>query len=263
MNKKHIGKLAVLCLILLSLCGAIKVGMESSFTAGWLQSTKAQDLAPAVDMDKKVNTLWVLADLIGGRHLPTTITVQGSFGTTAAHFEQAREEWKKTIQVNASFKAVTEHGREVFRLHYQGLGWESRVLMFFEQDGKAYYTVTIEGASDGGRKGAIEEAERLYMMLKEAEYAVDWNAAVRAEAALDLKEAWSKAEQAIQEMGEALPLDRYEDDRTISVSYHVSYMGQGVKMKDSTVNLQVAAHENGETGLTKVTFGTPLIAGEY
>lgn len=264
MNKKHVGKLAVLCLILLALCGAVKVGMESSFTSAWLTGLKKQEeviLSP--DMGKKVNTLWVLADLTGGRHLPTTITVQGSYGSTASLWEKDREAWREATGIASRLLPVMENGREVYRMNYSGTGWTGRVLMFIEQDGKAYYTVTIEGTAEGGREGAIQEAERLYELLKKEGYAVDWNAAVKTETSIPLKEAWSKAEAAIQELGESTPLDRYEDDRTISVSYNVSYLGEGVKMKDSRVNLQVAAHENGETGLTRVTFGTPLIAGEY
>ncbi|MCG7410396.1 YwmB family TATA-box binding protein [Paenibacillus sp. ACRRX] len=262
MMKRQGRWIAVLSLTLFAMCGAAASWGGPMLSSAAATVAKA-DQKQVPSISERVSMLWVLAELSGERKFNTTITVQGSFHTAEENWGKERNEWSLVIKHKEPLAEVTEHGRTVYRSHYGASSWKGDVLLFREKDGRAYYVVTIKGAANGGMKQSVEEADRLRSLLTGGHYENDWNATVQTETSLRRDAAWAKAEQAIKEWGSANPLDIYEDDRTISASYETSYMGEGVAMKDGHANLQVAVQENGSTGITRISFGTPLISGEY
>nr|WP_206765823.1 YwmB family TATA-box binding protein [Paenibacillus dendritiformis] len=251
-------KAPALGLLLLALCGAVAVAWGSD---AWKPAPSP--IAPErLEVAKRMQMLWVLAELSGDRQFSSTITVQGNFSAKGGLPAEA-ERWRREAGIAAALEPSRERGREVYRGTYNTAPYQGDVLLFQENDGQVYYTVKLSAEAKGGMARSAEEAERLLRRLGEAEIGADWNATVRTATGASLSDGFAAAERALAEWGTAVPLDRYEDDRTISVTYETDYMGAGVAMKGRQANLQVAAHEDRERGETRLSFGTPLIAGEY
>ncbi|MDG0871992.1 YwmB family TATA-box binding protein [Paenibacillus thiaminolyticus] len=251
-------KTPVIGLLLLALCGAVAVAWSSD---AWKPAPSA--IAPASsEVAKRLHMLWVLAELSGERKFSSTITVQGSFLAEEGLAAEI-DRWRREAGIVSALEPRQERGRKVYRGTYNTAPYQGDVLLFQENDGRIYYTVKLSAEAKGGMARSAEEAERLLRQLGEAKMGTDWNATVRAATGATLTDGFAAAEKALAEWGTAVPLDRYEDDRTISVTYETDYMGAGVAMKGRQANLQVAAHEDRERGETRLSFGTPLIAGEY
>ena len=248
---------AIIGLAVLALCGA----WVTVWNSGEWRSASSQEKEP-VDMMKRVQMLWVLAELSGERQFNTVVTVHGSFIAEGEPYDEVIR-WQKAGGIRESLAPVQERGREVYRGRYATSSYYGDMLLFQEADGRIYYTVKIQGPAKGGMSASAQEGERLIYALSGNNFKPDWNATVRTVTAASLQQSFDRAAKALREWGQAEPLDRYEDERTISVSYDTDYMGQGVKMKQGHANLQLAVHENREKGETRISFGTPLIAGEY
>lgn len=251
-------KTPAMSLLLLALCGAVSVAWGSD---AWKPAPSAN--APETsEVAKRLQMLWVLAELSGERKFSSTITVQGSFlaeGGLPAEVER----WRLEAGIASAPKPRQERGREVYRGTYNTAPYQGDVLLFQEKDGRIYYTVKLSAEAKGGMACSVEEAERLLYQFGQGKSGADWNATVRTATGASLTDGFAAAEKALAEWGTAVPLDRYEDDRTISVTYETDNLGVGVAMKGRQANLQVAAHEDRERGETRLSFGTPLIAGEY
>ncbi|MGZ9585421.1 YwmB family TATA-box binding protein [Paenibacillus marinisediminis] len=248
---------AGLCLIMLACIG------------GWA-TVNGTNPAESVYMEKKqedlsehVNMLRVLADLTKGSRLHTQVMLQGNFPADEEAWKSERERWYEAAAIHVPLQTVQERGREVYRASYRMLGLTADVLLFHERTGLGYYVITVKGQEEGGLRQAAGEVERLESALYDAGYVSSWNATVQTEVDADRLEAWKRVEAAVKEWGQAVPLDRYEDARTISVSFDTDYMGDGVMLSGKRANLQVAVHENTDLHKTRISFGTPLIAGEY
>lgn len=251
-------KTPVIGLLLLALCGAVAAAWSSD---AWKPAPSA--IAPASsEVAKRLQMLWVLAELSGERKFSSAITVQGSFLAEEGLAAEV-DRWRREAGIMSTLDPRQERGRKVYRGTYNTAPYQGDVLLFQENDGRIYYTVKLSAEAKGGMARTAEEAERLLRQLGEAKIGADWNATVRAATGASLTDGFAAAEKALAEWGTAVPLDRYEDDRTISVTYETDYMGAGVAMKGRQANLQVAAHEDRERGETRLSFGTPLIAGEY
>jgi len=245
-------------LLLLALCGAVAAAWSSE---AW-KAARTPLASETLEAAKRMQMLWVLAELSGDRKFSSTITVQGSYAAPDGLPAEA-ERWRQEAGIAAPLEPRQERGREVYRGTYNTAPYQGDVLLFQENDGRMYYTVKLSAEAKGGMARSAEEAERLLLKLGQAGIGADWNATVRTVTGASLTDGFAAAEQALAEWGTAVPLDRYEDDRTISVTYETDYMGTGVAMKGRKANLQVAAHEDRERGETRLSFGTPLIAGEY
>lgn len=248
---------AAIGLVVLALCGALLAVWNG---AEW-RLASSQEKEP-VDMMKRVKMLWVLAELSGERQFNTVVAVHGSFIAEVDTDDEVNR-WRIAVGMREALAPVQERGREVYRGSYATSSYIADMLLFQEADERIYYTVKIQGSAKGGMLATAQEGERLIYALAGNNFKPDWNATVRTVTAASLQQSFDKAENALREWGQAEPLDRYEDERTISVSYETDYMGQGVQMKRGHANLQLAVHENREKGETRISFGTPLIAGEY
>lgn len=217
------------------------------------------------ELVERVNILRVLTDLTGGGTLKVRIQLHGSFvSLSAADWELERKSWGEAARFDVPLKAVSERGREVYRTDYTTAGAQVAGLLFREADeGRAYYTITLSGSMTNGLRQVSALAEHIQSALIKADHSVEWNATVQSEVSIGRDEAWRAVEKAVSELGQAVPLDRYEDDHTISVSYETDYMGEGVEMKGRNANLQAAIYEDVKQGTVRISYGTPLISGEY
>lgn len=244
-------------LVLLALCGAIAL-IGSSDQWQW---TGSNGTDVNIDLVKRVNMLWVLAELAGSNNSRTTVFIQGNYAADGSK-EKEIKQWQKDAGITVQLIRKQEQGKEAYRGTFVSDSIKAAVLWFQEDDGRAYYTISIQGSAKIGMSQAAAEGERIMKMLP-VQYRAEWTATVQTLTSHSLKDSFERAERALQEWGKAEPLDRYEDERTISVSYQTDYMGAGVQMKQGIANLQLAVHENRDKGETRISFGTPLIAGEY
>lgn len=248
---------AAVGLVLLALCGAIALIGSSD---RW-QLTRSQESVEKLDLVKRVNMLWVLAELVGSKEFQTTVLIQGNYAADGSK-EKNLEQWKKDAGITAHLIRKEEQGKEAYRGIYISDSIEAAILWFQEENGRVYYTISIQGSARTGMTQSAAEGEQLMKKLS-SHYGAEWTATVQTVASQSLKDSFERAERSLREWGQAEPLDRYEDERTISVSYQTDYMGSGVQMKHGNANLQLAVHENRYKGETRISFGTPLIAGEY
>ncbi|WP_241734988.1 YwmB family TATA-box binding protein [Paenibacillus alvei] len=248
---------ATVGLVLLAFCGAIAI-IGSSDQWQW---TGGNGTDANIDLVKRVNMLWVLAELVGSKKARTTVLIQGNYAA-GGNLEKKIEQWQKDTGITVQLIQKQEQGKNVYRGKFVSDSIEEAVLWFQEDDGRAYYTISIQGSARTGMTQAAAEGERIMKMVP-ARYGAEWTATIQTITSHSLKDSFERTERALQEWGKAEPLDRYEDERTISISYQTDYMGAGVQMKQGTANLQLAIHENRDKGETRISFGTPLIAGEY
>lgn len=257
LNKNRLGITVTLCIVLLACTG----------TAFYWNDKRVQEYEAvqqaAISISGEVNKLRALIDRSGGKQYDTRIVLQGSIPISDKQWELERKRWLQTAEVQVTLQAVQERGRQVFRVSYKLIGGDVNILFFEEENDRSYYVITASGQEEGGMKQVTEEIKRLYLALANAGYKPEWNAALKTRIQADRTQAWGKVESALSELGEADALDYYEDERSISVSYTTSYMDNELMMQGQVVNLQAAVHENEEQGFTQVTFGSPLINGEY
>lgn len=249
--------IAVFGLALFALCGAIAL-IESSDR--W-HPVKSDVPSGTTDIVKRVNMLSVLAELAGTRGFRTAVLIQGNYPAVHAGGKELQQ-WRQDAGVTSTLVRKKEQGKEAYRGSYISESIEGSILWFQEGDGRVYYTISIQSSVRNGMKQVATEGERIVKKLP-TRYRAEWTATVQTVTDHLLKNGFMQAEKALQELGQVEPLDRYEDDHTISVSYQTNYMGSGVRMQQGYANLQLAAHENIDKGETQITFGTPLIAGEY
>jgi len=78
-------------------------------------------------------------------------------------------------------------------------------------------------------------------------------------AAGNVEDVWSR----LPDAAAATLVESYEDRTTFSYSYRSPSFAGAVGEGDGAINLQAAAHLDTETGLWRVTLGTPVVMIEY
>lgn len=256
-NKNRLSLTVILCITILASASGLLYGKDK------LEQEREALQQAVSSISEQVNKLRVLIDLSGGGQYSSRVVLQGSIPVRDNEWEQSRLRWYAAADIPTPLQPKEERGRQVYRAMYKLNAAEIQVLFFDEASGRSYYVVTVSGQGEGGMKQTIEEVTRLYQRLVEAEYEPEWNATLQSKVQGDRIQAWNRVESAVTELGLADALDYYEDNRTISVSYMTSYMDNTVDMQGEAVNLQAAVHEDVEHGTTQITFGNPLINGEY
>ncbi|UHA76065.1 YwmB family TATA-box binding protein [Paenibacillus sp. 481] len=251
---------AIAGLIGLALCGASVAVLNEVGSSQQTRNHERKELQ--LDIVKRVKMLSVLAELSGQHHLRSSIMIHGSF---KAEVDEAVSiaNWKQVVGIRERLTPRMERGRQVYRGQYVTSAWKGDILLYQDGEARIYYTIKLSGQAKGGVSESAVEGERLLQAMSSYPYFPEWSATVQTISKSNAVESFAIAEKALHEWGVVKPLDRYSDKRTISVSYESDYMGQGVQMNNSNANLQVAVHEDQEAGETRVSFGTPLIAGEF
>ncbi|TVX87052.1 YwmB family TATA-box binding protein [Paenibacillus agilis] len=255
------GGVIVMLVAIMVLIG-IKDSVLLSNDSGHIELNEAGDAAQ-LSITERVNKLWELAQYSGGAGFETKMIMQGNYLITAADWKQEAMKWKESIRVRTPFVAREERGMEVLRSTFQGPNWEREILVFAEQDGRLYFTIHLTGVELSGKDHIVAEGENMHKALQANNFSVQWNSEIRTKVVGTLDGVWDRMAQKMQLLGRVKPLDHYEDNGTRSVSYETDYMGEGIKMKSGVANLQMAVHELRAEGITRLTVGTPLIAGEY
>lgn len=257
LKHNRVGVTIILCIVLFACIGGAYHWNDK-------QLQKLVDIEQtAALISKEVNKLRALIDLSGGTYLDTRVVLQGNLSVSGMQWEQERRKWMKATGIDVSLQAVQERGRQVYKANYKLTGGDVHLIYFEEEDHRSYYVITVTGQEEAGMKHAIAEMTQLYLSLAKAGYTPKWNAALKTRVYMDRIQTWDKVQSVLTELGQADALDYYEDDRSISVSYTTSYMKNEMVMQGKNVNLQAAVHENEEKGFTQITFGSPLIDGEY
>lgn len=142
-----------------------------------------------------------------------------------------------------------------------------------------YVVLRIE--AKGGQQqlmGLSIDQERAGSILQGEGAMVRWNGAIQAYAEgkgnkdqsvkdVQSKEALSQMEKVVSQglATKPEPLDLYEDENTISRSYHIPSFVLTLPGNDQTkpIALQMAAHEDPITGRTELSWGSPMLTIEY
>ncbi|MCR8846021.1 YwmB family TATA-box binding protein [Paenibacillus sp. SC116] len=252
----------IVLLALITVLIAIKDSAPLSNVSSQRESNEAGHVVQ-LSITERVNKLWELAQHSGGESFETKIIMQGSYLINTKDWKQEALKWKESIRVTTPFVAKEERGMEVLRSTFQGANWKREILVFAEQDGRLYFTVHLTGVELNGKDHIVAEGENIHKALQANNFSVLWNSEIRTKSVGTLDSMWGQMQQKMQLLGRVKPLDHYEDNGTRSVSYETDYMGDGIKMKSGVANLQMAVHELPAEGITRLTVGTPLIAGEY
>lgn len=130
---------------------------------------------------------------------------------------------------------------------------------------QSYVIVQLEAPSELQLPTLLRLQEKYKQGLNEIGISVEWNASVQGNIkdvetvskSMEKVEAHVKSRMAIHQ------IDRYMDTTTLSHSYTAPSLGFNLKSGTQSMDLQTAVHQDGISGLNRITIGFPLITIEY
>ncbi|MFD7523609.1 YwmB family TATA-box binding protein [Paenibacillus chitinolyticus] len=133
-------------------------------------------------------------------------------------------------------------------------------------DGSAFVIARLEARAADGLPALEARRERLEAALQAAGVQADCNVVLQGAAARPSAGAAAQADglQALlaKRLG-AAPLERYADGETVSITMSAPKLHASVISGGKRINLQAAVHTVTESGLQRITIGTPVITTEY
>ncbi len=120
---------------------------------------------------------------------------------------------------------------------------------------------TNDGNSDS-IKALKQMRDTLEHQMSKQKLAIERHTILQADSNLNraqLPEFWSH----LRDQLDAEVVEAYETDSTYSYSYMSDTIDQTIMSGFSTMNVQAAMHEDTETGVWRLTLGTPIITMEY
>jgi len=133
-------------------------------------------------------------------------------------------------------------------------------------DGSAFVIARLEARTADGLPALEARRERLEAALQAAGVQADCNVVLQGAAAGPSAGAAAQADglQALlaKRLG-AAPLERYADGETVSITMSAPKLHASVISGGKRVSLQAAVHTVTESGLQRITIGTPVITTEY
>lgn len=209
------------------------------------------------ELTTQVNRLALLAQANGGNDFKANITLQGSYGSDSVHHKNELIQWQQATKLTVNMPCRQEGKKRIcqYGTPYMTVIWLQDAIKGI------YYTISLQASSKSEFLQAVQTARQLLFNLAD-HYKATWGATIQTTTMEPLCKAFAKAERSLKKWGQTIPLDRYEDKHTISVSYQTNYMDVGVNIKQHIANLQLAVHENKHKNRTQITLGTPLITME-
>ncbi|MGW9125310.1 YwmB family TATA-box binding protein [Paenibacillus chitinolyticus] len=133
-------------------------------------------------------------------------------------------------------------------------------------DGSAFVIARLEARAADGLPALEARRASLEAALQAAGVQADCNVVLQGAAARPSAGAAAQADglQALlaKRLG-AAPLERYADGETVSITMSAPKLHASVISGGKRVNLQAAVHTVTESGLQRITIGTPVITTEY
>lgn len=134
-------------------------------------------------------------------------------------------------------------------------------LFGMEDKHQAYLHVTIETADSEQHDGLKARKQAIEAGLPRSG-SLTWNTIIQGELKPGLTPDYAIG--TIQAEFKPFELARYEDSRTVSISYYTDAKPfPKIKSGGADMNLQVAFHQSSETKAWMATIGTPIITTEY
>ncbi|MGF7046214.1 hypothetical protein J2T13_000690 [Paenibacillus sp. DS2015] len=130
---------------------------------------------------------------------------------------------------------------------------------------QSYVILQLEASSATQLPNLVYLQEKYKQGMTEIGISAEWNASVQGNSkevesvsvSMEKVEAHVKSHMSVQQ------LDRYSDITTLSHSYESPSLALNLKNGTQKIDLQTAVHQDGVSGLNRITIGFPLITIEY
>lgn len=107
--------------------------------------------------------------------------------------------------------------------------------------------------SSSSKSGNVDQGENQKKELGVAQESEESRALILAKLESYMKMHWQQV----------AVIDQYQDENTVSSSYHVGELPLGVLSGEQRINIQVALHQSSDSDKQEVSIGSPLLTIEY
>lgn len=130
---------------------------------------------------------------------------------------------------------------------------------------KSYMIVKMESIGSDQSASILRLQDKYLTQIDQMDIDAEWNASVQGniKEADSVKETMKNVETKLQSHLTINQVESYEDEMTISHSYEAPSLGFDLISGDHTMDLQMAVHQDDNSGLSRVTLGFPIITIEY
>ncbi|GGH34909.1 YwmB family TATA-box binding protein [Paenibacillus segetis] len=222
---------------------------------------------------------WAQLRAIGNEFVQGTIRAtvkwQGEWNTLLSPEEAAGVLSSRLGLSSPKFDTVQDHDQ----YHATGdmNGVHSKLSVTIQEKGQLYVVLRMEAEGTEGMDALNNLQYNYGNSLLDEGVVVQWNAALQGTSSTvnagDISGPQESATQGemLQQIEEQVsstiqPLhlvESYEDVNTLSRSYEVPGLPLAVMSGDHKIALQVALHQNSDTGLQEISVGSPLLTIEY
>ncbi|MDR9855906.1 YwmB family TATA-box binding protein [Paenibacillus sp. VCA1] len=212
----------------------------------------------------ELRTLLDLGHRMVGEPERVVIKWQGTWEGSAEQTEAAAQKLSRSLQL-PSVTEVKENGHTTYRV----IGQKDTVPVRFNWQempgGQSYVIIQLEASTPGQWSLLSDLQAEFGNKMREAGIDAKWNAALQGNVDDRLKaaETMERIEGKLTDCLDAVPKETYNDATTVSNAYQVPSLMSRVRSGDTWLNMQVAVHEDDESGKNRVTIGLPVITIEY
>lgn len=220
---------------------------------------------------KQWSQLWDVGKKISGESVLSTIKWQGSLYSPLPS-EKAASDLAKTLGLPA-LSAQNFQGHEQYTVSTM----EGQIHITFtvtnQEDGTNYVMMRLEATHKQDVSKLDELQEHYGKLLVQAGITLEWNGSIQGELPTEFASeeyknteevTMKKLESVIQGQWDDITLvDRYYDGYTSNRSYGVDMLPLFVQSGTQRLNLQLAVHNNSESGKLELAIGSPVLTVEY
>lgn len=260
-------KLGAYALIIILTAGVL-LGFEK-----WNNSDSSKD-HPVEDAGEQWTQLMAIGSEFVQGSIRATVKWQGEWSTLLSPEEAADALSSRLGLSSPIFDKVQDHDQ----YHATGdmNGVQSKLSVTVQEKGHLYVVLRMETEGTKGMDALSILQYNYGNSLMDEGVAVQWNAALQGTSTVNAgdisgSQSYVTQEEMLQQIEQHVtntiqPLqvvESYEDVNTVSRSYEVPGLPLAVMSGDHKISLQVALHQNSDTGIQEISVGSPLLTIEY
>ncbi|MGN7358819.1 YwmB family TATA-box binding protein [Paenibacillus sp. SAF-054] len=130
---------------------------------------------------------------------------------------------------------------------------------------QSYIIIQLEAEAAKGWDDLTDLQQEFGEKMRNAGIDAKWNASLQGTGNKEgnAADTMNRIEGSLARSLDAVPMETYEDETTVSNAYQVPSLSSRVRSGNTWLNMQVAVHEDETSGENRVTIGLPVITIEY
>lgn len=233
-----------------------------------------EQIHPVEDAGEQWTQLMVIGNEFVQGEIRATVKWQGEWNTLLS-LEEAADALSSRLGLSRpTYDKIQDHDQ----YHATGDmdGVHSKLSVTIQKKGHLYVVLRMEVEGTEGMDALRDLQYNYGNSLLDEGVAIQWNAALQGTASVnagDISGSGSSTTQGamLQQIEQQVsrtiqPLqvvESYEDNNTLSRSYEAPGLPLAVMSGDHKISLQVALHQNSDTGIQEISVGSPLLTIEY